>query len=142
MNVNKHEGDLLRFASKHNLRSTGGCNDSVILGSRGEVYQYGPNELGLMILPKGANPTPRLWNRFRTKCQAAGMSLLQNGDAEGALSFDPENDEQARLAIKAAGIRPKRKLSAEHKRKLLEGKKRYDQHFLRVEGILEGVSCL
>ena len=47
------------------------------------------------------------------------MTLRQNGDSEGSLSFDPSNREQAKLAIKIAGARPKRVLSPEHKAKLL-----------------------
>jgi hypothetical protein len=45
------------------------------------------------------------------------MTLLQNGDDEGALSFDPTNRKQAALAIKVTGARPKRQLSAAHKGK-------------------------
>jgi hypothetical protein len=40
------------------------------------------------------------------------MTLLQNGDDEGALSFDPPNRKQAALAIKVTGAGPKRQLSA------------------------------
>jgi hypothetical protein len=47
------------------------------------------------------------------------MTLRQNGDDEGALSFDPNNRQQARLAIKVTGARPKRQLSPEHRAKLL-----------------------
>jgi hypothetical protein len=47
------------------------------------------------------------------------MTLRQNGDDEGAVSFDPTNKKHAALAIKVAGARPKRRLSPEHKAKLL-----------------------
>jgi hypothetical protein len=59
------------------------------------------------------------WSRVRRKCLAAGMTLRQNGDDEGAFSFDPSNRTQAALAIKLAGARPKRRLSPEHRAKLL-----------------------
>jgi hypothetical protein len=36
------------------------------------------------------------------------MTIRQNGDSEGCLSFDPKNNEQAKLAIKIAKVRPKR----------------------------------
>jgi hypothetical protein len=47
------------------------------------------------------------------------MTVRQNGDDEGAVSFDPANKEQASLAIKLIGARPKRRLSPEHRSKLL-----------------------
>jgi len=47
------------------------------------------------------------------------MKLRQNGDDEGAFSFDPNNREQARLAIKVTGERPKRRISPERRGKLV-----------------------
>ena len=47
------------------------------------------------------------------------MTLRQNGEDEGALSFNPANRQQSRLAIKLTGARPKRQLSPEHRAKLL-----------------------
>ncbi len=38
------------------------------------------------------------------------MVVRQRGDAEGALSFDPENKAQVKIALKLAGVRPKRKV--------------------------------
>jgi hypothetical protein len=110
------EQPLARFAAKYNLRvQCDECNDPIILGKHGHLYEYSPTEVGLMILPLGGNPRPRLWNSTREKCIAAGMTLRQNGDAEGALSFDPANQGQAKLAIRVAGARPKRQLSNERR---------------------------
>jgi hypothetical protein len=80
-----------------------------------------------MILPSNDNPSPRLWNLVLAKCKPAGMTLRQNGDAEGAFSFDPENKQQVRLAINFAGVRPKKKISEAHKAKLLAGLRRYKE---------------
>jgi hypothetical protein len=41
----------------------------------------------------------------------AGATVRQDGDAEGAVSFDPTNPTLARLAIKYAGVKPKRRSS-------------------------------
>ncbi len=46
---------------------------------------------------------------------AAGMVLRQSGDAEGCFSFDPANQQQARLAIRMAGTRAKRQMSDEQR---------------------------
>jgi hypothetical protein len=41
------------------------------------------------------------------------MNVRQNGDSEGCLSFDPKSNEQAKLAIKIAKVRPKRQRTPE-----------------------------
>jgi hypothetical protein len=72
-----------------------------------------------MILSDGKDTRTRRWSGIRKKCLAAGMILRQNAEDEGALSFDPNNRQQLRLAIKLSGARPKRQLSPEHRAKLL-----------------------
>src|SRR2546428_11977867 len=89
---------LIGFAAKHRLRiEYDECGDPVISGRLGQLYEYSSSELGVMIIPSG-DPRPRLWRLIREKCLATGMTLRQNGDAEGTLSFDPTNRAQARLA--------------------------------------------
>jgi hypothetical protein len=110
---------LKEFADKHSLRVTRSRQDNTdnIVGKFAEMYEHSPSEFALMLcgIPTGTGH----WARVRAKCLAAGMSLCQNGDDEGALSFDPTNGKQAALAIKVTGARPKRRLSAEHMAKLL-----------------------
>ena len=109
------ENLLADFAARHCLRvRRDECGDLVIPGKLGHLYEHSSTELGLMIVSFG-DPRPRLWNFIRDKCLATGMTLLQNGDAEGALSFDPNNWEQARLAIKLTKVRPKRRMSEERR---------------------------
>jgi len=93
---------------------------TVIPGHAGcQLYEYDEGELGLLVFSEDQNFRPRRWAAIRKKCLAAGMTLRQNGHDEGALSFDSNNRQQARLAIKLAGARPKRQLSPEHRAKLL-----------------------
>ena len=108
----------------------------VIRGQAGcHLYEYDEGELGLLVSSDAKDPRPHRWAGIRKRCLAVGMTLRQNGDDEGALSFDPSNREQARLAIKIAGARPKRQLSPEHRAKLLAvGFQK------RVNPALEGVS--
>jgi hypothetical protein len=47
--------------------------------------------------------------------------VRQNGDSEGVLSFDPNDREQAKLAIKMAGARAKRNTSTAQMRNLEKG---------------------
>ena len=109
------------FAEQNRLRT---CHDNdgttVIRGQAGcHLYEYSDSELGLMILSDGKDTRTRRWSGIRKKCLAAGMILRQNAEDEGALSFNPNDRQQSRLAIKVSGVRPKRQLSPEHRAKLL-----------------------
>jgi len=42
-----------------------------------------------------------------------GITLRQSGDAEGSLSFNPDDPKQAMLAIRVAAAKRKRQLSPE-----------------------------
>jgi len=110
------------FAEQNRLHISLDVDDktAVIRGRDGcHLYEYSDSEIGLMVLSDAEEARPRRWAGIRKKCLAARMTLRQNGDEEGALSFDPKNREQARLAIKVAGARPKRRLSPEHRAKLI-----------------------
>jgi len=114
-----YEETIHAFAKENRLctgRETDGA--TVILGQGGcHLYECGNGELALMILSDGTHG--RRWAGIRKKCLTVGMTLRQNGDDEGALSFNPNDRKQARLAIKVVGARPKRQLSPEHRAKLL-----------------------
>lgn len=132
------EAALFDFASKHRLRvQRDECGDPVISGRRGHLYAYSETELGVMILSQGnSNPRIRLWNSVRQVCMEAGMSLLQNGDSEGALSFNPANREHAKLAMRLASVRPKRQMSMERRQAQLSilEKARLARKSIRREG--------
>ena len=109
------------FARQHRLRTFRDTDETtVIRGQAGcHLYEYSDSELGLMVLSDAKDPRPHRWAAIRKKCLAADMTLRQNGDDEGALSFDPNDRKQAQLAIKVSGARPKRQLSPEHRARLL-----------------------
>ena len=73
----------------------------------------------MFITPVSKPPRTYFWRKISAQCVVAGMTMRQCGDAEGALSFDPLNPEHIRLAMRLAGVRPRRQLSAEHWAKLL-----------------------
>ncbi len=107
------------FAAKYNLRLKTNKQDDtqVIQGQIGHIYEYSPEALGLMIFPPG-EPRPRLYSAIKKKCLSVGMTLRQNGDAEGAFSVDPHDKQQAKTAIKVAAIRLNKRISEAHKGKL------------------------
>src|SRR5262249_24114568 len=105
---------LTSFAHRHRLKtSRDECGETIIPGRRGQIYEYSDETLGVMFMPAKtkAEPwgkwCPRTWCNFRRAAEAAGMAVLQNGDSEGCLGFDPGNREQVRLALTIAGVRRK-----------------------------------
>jgi hypothetical protein len=109
------------FADQNRLRTSRETDGTTVICGQGgcHLYEYSDCELALMIVCDTGDTCPRRWSGIRKKCIAAGMTLRQNAENEGALSFDPNNKPQSRLAIKVTGVRPKRRLSPEHRAKLL-----------------------
>jgi hypothetical protein len=106
---------LADFAEKNRLKvKRDDLGDAIILGKQGHLYEYSATELGVMFMPPSTESEPwgrwcpKTWGNLMRAAAAAGMTLRQNGDSEGCLSFDPKNSEQAKLAIKIAKVRPKR----------------------------------
>jgi hypothetical protein len=118
--------DLKEFAKNHRLKTCkDSCEEIVIRGKDGHICEYSDRELAAVFPPglekRGGHLegrgigiwTPNRWNAFKRSAEAFGMKLRQNGDSEGVLSFDPENKQQVKLALKIAGARPRKKLSQE-----------------------------
>jgi hypothetical protein len=121
VNDSYREEVIHSFAQQHRLRTFRDTDGTIVIrGQAGcHLYEYSDSELGLMILSDAKDARPRRWAGIRKKCLAAGMVFRQEGDDEGALSFDPNNRQQARLAIKVTGVRPKRQLSPERRANLV-----------------------
>jgi hypothetical protein len=100
------------FANKHHVSLTRAEDGTLVVkGRNGEIYEYNDEELGVLIMPTSPRQV-RFWGHACKKMLAAGMTLRQNGDHEGALSFGPNNPKAARLAMKLAGVRARRVPSA------------------------------
>jgi hypothetical protein len=101
---------IKEFAAKFKLRTKRDEDgEDIVLAKLGQIYAYSDTQFGVMFLTKSA----RLWNSRRQECEAAGMPCTQDGDTEGTLLFDPENKDQAKVAIRAVGARRKKELSPE-----------------------------
>jgi hypothetical protein len=92
----------------------------IIPGHEGHshIFEYDSDFLGVLIMPNTG--TAHRWNAARSTFIAAGMEIRQNGDSEGTASFDPNNSDQVRLALRYAKIRSKRKISESQKQRLRE----------------------
>ena len=62
--------------------------------------------------------TSRRWSYAKKKLAAAHFTIRQDADMEGTALFDPANRAQARLALKLAGVRRKRAVSAAERQRL------------------------
>ena len=105
------------FATAHRLRTITDKGDgtTIIAGRKGHIYEYG-NRLAVMFLPSGW--APKKWGNARRACEAAGMSVLQDGDSEGSIAFDPSDPNQAKLAKAVAGCKTIRRVSEAQKEQL------------------------
>ena len=105
------------FADRYRLKTrVDECGEKVIPGRIGDshiyVYAEDGTRYGVMIVGKGSERLP-VGHCLRAErfLEAIGCECSQRGDFEGAWLFDPENDKQARAAMKFAKIRPKRQMS-------------------------------
>ncbi len=102
------------FAEKYHLRvRRDSCGDQIALGKTGHLFQFDENLMGLALISPN-DDDPKLDNTLRArkrKVVAAGFLLLQEGDFESVLAFDPADHTQAKLAVKLVGAKPRRKPS-------------------------------
>jgi hypothetical protein len=119
--------NITSFADQHRLQvKRDHCGEMYIPCNRGQIFQYGADRFGVMVI--GPTATPRTWGAIRRKLLAAGLSLHQDGDAEGCLLFDPANSEHSRLAIQVMRGRRQRRYS-------LKDRERLSQHLAGVRRI-------
>ena len=108
---------IQQFTVAHRCRLvTDECGDAVIVGKRGRIYEYGDGVFGAMYMGHPANG--RGWNKFKASFKTLRSGVLQDGDCEGAILFDPQVPAEAKLAIKALSCRRKRQYSPEQRAKM------------------------
>jgi lipase chaperone LimK len=76
------------------------------------VYEFAPAIFGVLLMLD----TNRQWNNAKRKLEAAGFRVYQNAECEGTALFDADNSDQAKLAIKLARIKQRRKLTPEQRK--------------------------
>jgi hypothetical protein len=116
------------FAQANGLRTKRDSDGlPTVPGRLGHVYEgFSDGMLGACFLPpptpkdRSGKWTPKAWGNFRRAGLAVGMTLLQSGDSEGCLLFDPTNLEHVRLVRKALGLKVRRRLSEERRAQAIE----------------------
>ena len=109
------------FAAKYRLHTRLDDDQTTIIrGKFGHIFDYDDNVLGVMIMlqprlkfPPPGQPQPPIkkpnyWGFRRSAFLHAGFTITQDGSYEGCATFDPQNPAQAKIAIKAAGIKSRR----------------------------------
>lgn len=100
------------FASKHRLRVRQDEDlTDIIPGKCGHIYEYDDSLLGVLVLPHP--PRRNYWGFTRRELAEAGCVLVQDGDGEGAATFDPHERKQVKAALRAAWVRKIKVLTPE-----------------------------
>jgi hypothetical protein len=118
--------DIETFAAKNRLKTTlSDCGELVVEGRHGQIYEYSDTELGVLFMMRKTQEDPwgrwcpKIWGNIQRAGLAVGMTVRQNAASEGALSFDPMDKVQVKLAIKIAKVRAKKQISEEQKARLV-----------------------
>lgn len=91
------------FAVRQRLRTRSDEDSTdIVPGKVGYVYEYDDELLGVMVMPKGRQT--QYWTYAKRALLQVGCLIVQNGDHEGAATFDPLASAQVKAALRAAGI--------------------------------------
>jgi hypothetical protein len=114
---------LERYARSHSLKiRKDECGEPVIFGKLWKnqptesrtyghhIFEYGNGRLGLCLM---FEDSPAKWTNRRRALESAGFEIRNDGYGEGVAVFDSSNKAQARIAIKLAKVRIRRKLAPE-----------------------------
>jgi len=118
--------NLQEFAEKYQIKiRKDGCGDEIIPGRRVEKCEVDRPEDHQHVYEEGGRfftyltfPTRARWNSARRRLEAVGLTAVVDADADGIMSFNPEDELQVRPLLKIAGVRVKRQLTPEQLAKL------------------------
>ena len=102
----KAEMTITDFATQHRLKTKHdkGDDTTIIPGKAGQLYEYSDEEFAVMyFLPATKPARPRVWNRMRELCAAAGMVLRQNGDSRGCPQLKSGESRASQAGYQAGG---------------------------------------
>jgi hypothetical protein len=104
------------FAVQYKLKTRHDQDDGtdIIPGTldQSHIYKWDESELAAIFITPASKPArPFFWHKLRDSGITAGMRLIQDGDAEGCLGFDPTKPAQVKIALKLAGVKRKRQVS-------------------------------
>ena len=110
------------FATMNRVRAKRDeCGELLIRGKHGIVFDCDDGEglaLALFDNPPNRASKARTLLCLRKKALAAGLPARQIGDCESVFLFNPQDQEQSKLALKLVGVQRRRRLSEQHRQRL------------------------
>lgn len=101
---------LQAFAEKNRLTAKLDADRTYIIpGKRGHLYAFSDTRMAATAY--GPETSPKKWGRLRREGLDIGLVLVQDGDEEGTMTFDPGNRAQVRLVLKLLGVKRRRTCS-------------------------------
>jgi hypothetical protein len=106
--------EIQNIASRYRLKTrVDEDGTKIIPGKFGHLYLGDYGVLGVMVMP--VPPRRHYWGHVRKRMLRAGFVIVQDGDDEGAATCCPTNPQQIEIAIRAAGVVRRRRVSRETK---------------------------
>lgn len=94
---------IKEFAAKQRLRTKlDEDGTDIVPGKLGHIYEHDDDLLGVMVIPEEWQN--QYWTYAKKGLRAVGCMVVQDGDYEGAATFDSRDERQVRHALKAAEI--------------------------------------
>jgi hypothetical protein len=119
------------FANRYRLNLRADADGTKIIpGKMGQIYEYDGDVLAVLVMP--SPPRQRYWGCARLALQTSGLVVVQDGDGEGAATFDPFDSNQVKAAFQAAGLKRKRQLSPEQRKRRIAFLRRAQEGHLGV----------
>jgi len=103
--------DIQQFADTHRFKTRiDEDGTKIIPGKLGHIYEYGDEGdamlYGVIVIPKP--PRKQYWGFTKKTLISEGFTVVQDGDGEGAATFDPTSEKQVKAAKRAAGVKSRR----------------------------------
>lgn len=115
--------DIQQFADGNRLHTRIDEDGTKIIPGRfGHIYEYDDERLGVIVIPKPFQA--KYWGFAKRVLLPLNFELVQDGDGEGAATFDPDNSAQVDAAIKAAKIKRRRIMSEKQSESLKRARER------------------
>lgn len=114
--------NIREFASEYRLPIKLCTDDStfIVPGNEGQshIFEHGGALFGVMVMPETGRADR--WQAARLAFLAAGMTIRQDGEAEGIATFTPDRPDHVYLAIRFARVRRRRMISEVERERLSE----------------------
>ena len=109
--------NIKEFAEKYRLHTRVDTDGTTIIPGLStkryswHIYEYDDDVMGVMIIVPPKISVSKHWTYSSKVFRDLDMGIVQDGDMEGAATFDPRNQAQVKAVLKAARVKHKRIMS-------------------------------